>query len=183
MIKSMLIKDGILPLIPNDGCDSPDQPCVKKELISTCLDQKPNSTFVFLPLFLANDTLKVPFEAIKPAEFADLPAMLTDINAEERFKVLGMPQGQMDGIAERDQIKTAMKDLINGNNVPLWWDTVRQKMESLIGLNIMCYEADKDKMNNVAQALPNIVALITNLKDQLPILKTAATEDLPKFDV
>lgn len=138
MIKNMLIKDGILPLIPNDGCDAADQPCAKKELMSTCLDQKPNTTYMFLNIFLEDDTLKVPFEAIKPAEFPDLAAMLAEVKPEERFKVLGMPQGQMDGIAVRNEVKTAMKDLINGNNVQLWWDKARAKLESSMGLNIMC---------------------------------------------
>jgi len=178
----MLIKDGILPLVPSDGCDGAG-PCLIKEMVSTCLDTKPNSTFVFLPLFLSDDTLKVPFEGITPTGFADLTAMIADLGADDKFKVLGMPQGQMNGIAERDAIKTIMKDLINGNtNISLWWDKVRQKMESLMGLNIMCYAANKQKLDQAAAALPNLLDILNNLATKMPILKDAATNNTALFD-
>jgi len=51
------------------------------------------------------------------AEFdGDLKLMLTSLSPDSKFKVLGMAQGQMDGLANlRDALKTKIKDIINSD--------------------------------------------------------------------
>lgn len=92
-------------------------------------------TFVFLDKFLAEPTLKTTFDTIKPAEYADLAAMLAEIKPDDKFKVKGIPKAQLDAIAERGALKTAMVDLIMSNNdVAAWRDAIKEKIRGSIGV-------------------------------------------------
>jgi len=58
IIKHLLIKESILPIIPDD---------LKKTSLVKLLDTKPNVTFSFLGPFLEDNTLKAQFDDITPA--------------------------------------------------------------------------------------------------------------------